>query len=527
LIDTRVHILRNQSLIGACLFVVGLWLAWQIGGKIATDDLLPIAFLALGVAAFIVALVILRNWRLGFYFFIIWLLFEDLIRKFLGNNLALFFGKDVLAFLTYISFYIDARRRKQSLFRPTFLIPLLLFIWLAAIQVFNVNSPHILYGLLGMKVYFFYIPLMYVGYSLISNDEDLRKFLVLNVGLAGIICALGIVQAIVGGSFLNPKVLAPELRGASDLDKVTPLTNQVFSLPTSVFVSPGRFGLYLILSAILIIGTVGFLLLYTKRSRKLAYLVFGLVASAILLSGTRGTVMYAGISALAITAGLLWGAPWRQREVHRLVKAIRRVFVGAALGLAAAVLFFPQSVSPRLDFYLETLSPNSSAYEGTARGWDYPIYNLELAFTDPNWIWGNGTGIASLGTQYVAKILGTHPPETWVEEGYGNLILEMGILAPFLWIYWTTFLIIGMWKLLRTLRQTRYFPIAFAIFWYAFLLLFILTFSGLSAYQNYVGNAYLWLLIGIFYRLPELWTQSRTLSVLSARQSGSAVSCSY
>ncbi|HTV60795.1 MAG TPA: hypothetical protein VMJ93_18115 [Verrucomicrobiae bacterium] len=527
MLNARVHALRNQSLIGFCFLVVSLWLAWQIGGKIATDDLKPLAFLAVGIAAFAMALVILRNWRFGFYFFIIWLLFEDFIRKFLGNNMAIYFAKDILAGLTYVSLYVDVRRGKEKLFHPKFLLPLLLFIWLAAIQVFNTNSPNVLYGILGMKVYFFYVPLMYVGYAIIRNDEDLRKILVLNVALAGVISGLGIIQAIVGNSFLNPKVLAPELRELGDLDKVTPLTDQVFSLPTSVFVSSGRFGFYLVLATILILGTVGFLLLYTNRSRKLSYIVMGLVGGGVIFSGSRTAVMYSGISAIIIAAGFMWGAPWRWGEAHRLIKAIRRTFIGAALGLTAVVLLFPQAVAPRIAFYTETLSPSSSAYEMTDRGWNYPIENLELAFTNPNWVWGNGTGTASLGTQYVAKILGTHAPEIWVEEGYGILIIEMGILAPFLWIAWTTVLLIGMWKVLRGLRETRYFPAAFAIFWYALLLLVFFTFTGLAAYQNYIGNAYLWLLVGIFYRLPELRAHSQTHSILSARQTAAPSALSH
>lgn len=505
-------------MIGISLLLIGTWLAWQIGDKIAANDLKPLAFLALGVAAFSGAVTILRNWRIGFYFFVVWLLFEDFFRKFLGNNMAIYFGKDVLAGLTYISLYIDIRRGKEKVFRPSFLLPLLLFIWLAAIQVFNTNSPSFLYGILGMKVYFFYVPMMYVGYSLIRNDEDLRKILVLNIILAGLICSVGIAQAILGNGFMNPRVLAPELQELGDLDKVTPISNQIFNLPSSVFVSSGRFALFLVFAAILVMGTVGFLLLYTKRSRKLAYAVLGLVAGAVLFSGSRSSVMYSGISAVVIAAGFLWGAPWRRREAHRLTKAIRRASIGAALGLIAVLTLFPQEATSRLNFYEETLSPNSSAYEGAYRGWDYPIYNLELAFTNSNWIWGNGTGTGSLGTQYVAKILGTQPPETWVEEGYGTMILEMGILAPFLWILWSTLLLVSMWKVLRSLRQTRYFPIAFAIFWYAFMLLTILTFQGLGAYQNYVTNAYLWMLVGFFYRLPELLAHSQTRSILTAQQ---------
>jgi len=158
-------------------------------------------------------------------------------------------------------------------------------------------------------------------------------------------------------------------------------------------------------------------------------------------------------------------------------------------------------------YYAETLNPNSSAYEAGYRSWDYPIANLELAFTRPNWVLGNGIGTASLGVQYVAKLIGRRPPDLWVEEGFGVLIVEMGIIAPFLWILWTTALLYYSWKIVRRLRGSRLFPIAVAIFWYAFVLLYPNTFGGLSWYQNYICNAYLWLLVGILFRLPDLLGQ--------------------
>ena len=151
------------------------------------------------------------------------------------------------------------------------------------------------------------------------------------------------------------------------------------------------------------------------------------------------------------------------------------------LGLAAIILIFPAEVGSRLAFYGETLLPNSSAYEAGYRAWDYPIHNLMLAFTNPNWVMGNGIGLASLGSQYVSKLLGQPPFTLWVEEGYGQLIIEMGIVAPFLWIAWTAALLYSMWQVLRGLRQTRFFPIGFAIFWYAFLLLYPFTYGGLVA----------------------------------------------
>ena len=103
----------------------------------------------------------------------------------------------------------------------------------------------------------------------------------------------------------------------------------------------------------------------------------------------------------------------------------------AALGLGVLLLVFPEQAGSRIAFYTETLNPNSSAYEGGTRAWDYPIRNLVAAFDHPTWVYGNGIGTGALGSQYVGRLIGERPPSIGVEEGYGELIVEMGILAPF------------------------------------------------------------------------------------------------
>jgi len=201
-----------------------------------------------------------------------------------------------------------------------------------------------------------------------------------------------------------------------------------------------------------------------------------------------------------------------------MVKAIRRSFIVASLGLAAILLLFPDQAGSRLAFYTETLSPNSSAYEGQTRAWNYPLMNLELAFTNKNWVLGNGIGTASLGGQYVARFTGSQPLNIWVEEGYGLLIIEMGIVAPFVWLLWTGALVFTGWRVLLRLRQTRLFPIGCAILWYVFLLLYPLTFGGMVPYQNFVTNAYLWLLVGILFRLPVLLTQTLDPGIVGSQE---------
>lgn len=494
---------RGQTLIGASFFAIGLLVAWQVGAKIVANDVRSIIFAAMGFAMCVVAVAIVRNWRTGFYFFLFWLMFEDLARKYMGNGLAFFFGKDILLGLTYLSFFVSVRRRRENTLRPPFLFFLSLFFWLGVLQMFNQNSPNIWYGLLGIKIYFLYVPLMFVGYALIRDDESLRRFLVVNALLAVVIAAAGILQGVLGNSFLNPSNLAPELQTLGDLQK-TNLSGVVFNLPDSVFVSSGRFASYLAVAFILSMGAAGYLLLYTKRSRKLMFFTIGILGVAALLSGSRGTFVSLILTASLLSAGFLWGAPWRWKQGYRMLKAVRRSAIVAAAGLIVLFVLFPRQAGSRLQFYAETLLPNGGNYELGTRTWDYPVDNFLAVFSKPNWIVGNGIGTSALGTQYVAKLTGQPPPEIGVEEGYGTMIIEMGVLAPILWILWTAALVYYSWKVVRGLRETRFFPIGLAIVWYAVLLLFIWTYGSLSGYENYICNAYLWLLVGILFRLPNL-----------------------
>ncbi len=76
-----------------------------------------------------------------------------------------------------------------------------LFFWWAVIRVLNPNSPSYLYGFLGLKIDFFYAPLMFVGYALIRSDEDLHEFLVVSMLLAAAVAGLGVIQLSSGPDF--------------------------------------------------------------------------------------------------------------------------------------------------------------------------------------------------------------------------------------------------------------------------------------------------------------------------------------
>ena len=506
MLETRIEQFRATKLPLIVLTLAAVGAAWVLAGWIVAGSSSELVMGGLGLTALAIVMAILENWRRGVYLFFVWLLFEDLARKYLGNNMYIYFGKDVLVGVTYLACFTSLRRQRALRFRPAFLMPFMFFVWLGVLQVFNPNSPHILYGALGLKLYFYYAPLIFVGYALVETEHDLRKMLMFNAGLALLVAALGTTQAIRGPEFLNPRELAPELRPLGQLYRAAPVSGELLYRPTSVFVSDGRFAAYLILAWLLALGTAGYLFLRTKRGRKLTLAAVATLAAGIIFSGSRGTLMWTGGSTLILAAALLWGVSWRWRQAHRLIKAIRWSILLAGIAVLFLVEVFPRAVGSRLDFYSEALLPTSPRSELAYRSWDYPVKNLGLAFQYPDWPYGYGLGTASLGVQYVSRFLGEPAPGIGVENGYGGLILEMGILGLVLWLVWVLTLLVSGWKVITRLRETPYFPVGFAIYWFIFLLTIPFTFMSLAPYQNFVLNAYFWLLVGVLFRLPSLLT---------------------
>jgi hypothetical protein len=481
------------------LFVVGLAGLFGIYVGLERTDLLPLVLL--GLAAALVGLAVLSNWRRGLYVLLVWIVLEDLPRKYLGNNMLIFFSKDAVATLVYLAFLTARTPQDLPRLRPRFLLPLILFAAWAVVEVLNPNSPSPLYGLIGLRLYFFYVPLMFVGYALVRDEKDLRRFLRFNLAVAAIVGALGIAQGVIGLDFLNPPNLAPELALAK-LVRQAPITGALVPRPTSVFVSDGRFAWYMLVMFLLGIGSLVWLWARRDRATWGVAGALGIIVAAIVMSGSRGTFMYMLGSTAVFTAAMLWGSRARLRPTF--VRALLPGLAFGGLGLVVVLALFPEAVGARWSFYYETIAPWSPTSELSWRVWNYPITNFLGAFTYPGWPLGHGTGTSSLGVQYVTRLFGLPAPDIGVESGYGTLILELGVPGLTLWLLWTSVLVREGWRVVRRLRGSVLFPVGFAIGWFAFLLLFPFTFGGMQPYQNYVFNAYLWLLLGILWRLPEV-----------------------
>ena len=489
------------TLIGLGIVLILAYEAAQLilEGNISTLILSAMVFVGLAVVV-----AVLNNWRRGMYLLLTWIVFEDLARKYLGNNMAVFFGKDFLALVVYLSFFISRRAERVKIFKPPFLLPLMLFVWYGVIQALNPISTSIFFGLLGMKIDFLYIPLIYIGYAFIENDEDLRRFFAYNSVLVLIVVGLGITQSVLGHTFLNPAQMQEDIRELSTSYRVSPISGAIAYRPTSVFVSAGRLQNFLLISWLVALGFSGYLLLRSKKHRFLAFLTVGVVGVGSIMSASRSVFLYTASSVLVIVAAFLWGSPWRQGEARRTVRAIFRGTIFAAAALFLMMTFLPDQVSSRFAIYRETLSPDSPTSELVFRTRDYPWHNFMLAFQHEHWLFGYGIGTSSLGVQYVARILHAPPMNIGVESGYGQLVVEMGVPGLLLWLLLSFSVAISAWKVVVRLKGTPWFPIGFVIFWYAFLLMIPIAFYGFVVYQDFIVNAYLWILLGILFRLPTL-----------------------
>jgi hypothetical protein len=269
-------------------------------------------------------------------------------------------------------------------------------------------------------------------------------------------------------------------------------------------VSAGRYANFTLLAWLLVLGFSGYLLLRHKQGRIPTFIAIAVTATGEFLTTSRGVFMWGMINILATSVAFIWGAPWKQGEALPVFRGIRRALIGIGLGFVLLFTAFPDALLTRLAIYEAALLPSSPSSELTYRGWDYPVLNFLNAFSYDRWPYGYGIGTGGLGAQYVTRIFKVKPPGAGVESGFGTLVTEMGIGGLILWLAMSLAITVSAWKIVKKLKGSPLFPLGFVIFWYAFVLLFPITFTAIHAYEDFLLNAYLWLLLGILFRLPSL-----------------------
>ena len=457
---------------------------------------------------------VLRDWRMGIIGFSIWIVFEDLIRKSLGGALIVYFVKDMLIAITYLSYAVSGWLGRREKFNNPIAGPLLLCVGWALVQCFNPNLTSAWVPIIGLRMTFFYVPMIYLGYSYVDSEKRLRNFglLMLSVGL--LVSVGGILQSIWGLQFLNPETPAEVFRLYAA--RYSPVSGLEVPRISSVFVDPGRYSHYVLLLFFVGLGLLG--LLYAAKERRFLSLIrfwswicwIG-ASIGLYVSGQRATFIWVALTVFALLVDQALSFLRRGRGASvRTSRLLVRLGVAVALGVGVALLFFPERFTAAYHLYLESLNPARSGAEVTTRPGGYWRGTVE-AFN----LLGHGTGSASLGLQYIslldprAKI----PPPA-VEGGYAAVLWEWGVVGLVVWLWWTIRLLQKLWVATSKVAGSPYYMYGFSALLYTFFILFAWFFLGLQIYQNYITQAYLWFLAGVAFKLPQL---ARTQAESAAR----------
>src|ERR1700680_605535 len=102
---------------GLVMGLVVLGLVWELATWIIAGSDQTLIMFGLGIVVVAIVVHIMNDWRSGILLFLVWLLFEDLARKYLGNSMWVYFAKDFLIGVAYASYYIAKRKGLVDVFK--------------------------------------------------------------------------------------------------------------------------------------------------------------------------------------------------------------------------------------------------------------------------------------------------------------------------------------------------------------------------------------------------------------------------
>jgi hypothetical protein len=486
-----------------------LLLAVVAGGLVTATIAIPsplrISPLAvIGVLVFALSIpFLLRHWTFAVGVLVVWLVLEDLFRKLAGNDIRLYFVKDAIFVVVIIALFLDPanRRRWQEATGGTRYLLYALVAW-ALIMSVPAAAADWRVPLLGLRLDFMYAPLVVAGFALGSRRATLRASLLFAAGVAGAVSLIGIFQATIGPSFLSP---GQETPGLINLELFRGVGSTVVYRPTATFVDPGRFASLAVLGLAMSLAAFT---LYRGRRRLLAVVLAALNGGGVWVSGGRAGLVIGVILVLfAAVAGPL--AEGRLAISRALV--LIGVVASASVVLASVL---PGVVGDRLEWYSQTLDPRSANSEWTQRGRAY-VTNTRAGL-EIGGVFGRGTGTESLGKQYLSGDPDVTYGRYTVEGGYASIAVEWGILGVGLWLAWSISWVARQWRAINAARGHRSAAAGFVLLGWMLFFLFFGFVGGLQGFQNYVANAYFWLLSGVMFALPQ-----------AARDQGPVTSASF
>ncbi|MGB3650534.1 MAG: hormogonium polysaccharide biosynthesis protein HpsL [Rivularia sp. (in: cyanobacteria)] len=478
---------------GGVGLVLGIAAFFAGGIKLALPAMMGVIVLALSY----------KYPRQALFGFVFYVPFAGTVTYLLGGNAILQLAKDGFYVPAAIALWQKCRKQNlpfiipQDIKKPLFIllglcICTLLFV--NAMQQFNPppvplfktppKSMPLGMGLLGLKVFMGYIPLMTCAYYLIRNKKDFLFVSRVQVVLILVCCLLGVVQyalLVVGicegtrdavGQDLFKATLSARCFIGGSL--VYSPSQGMIRLP-GTFVAPWQWAWFLISSTFFTFGT-GF------SDPDAKWRIVGLLSLAAVfvnavISGQR--IALALVPTCLVLLLLLTG---QFANLKRFVP----IFGGLVLVLTIAIASNPAVVQERLDSFIDRWNA-SPPYEFITQQFEEVSHNTKNPF-------GNGLGKATNS----ARIMGP----TWlIETYYPKVMFEVGILGVLGFLGLVTTLTITGFKTYRKVKNRNFRGYGAALW------VFILFISYNTYYYPLDVDpvaVYYWFFAGVLFKLPEI-----------------------
>ncbi|HXO22256.1 MAG TPA: hypothetical protein VOA87_20245 [Thermoanaerobaculia bacterium] len=400
--------------------------------------------LVVGAAAVLWSMV---RWRQAVQIGMVLVVLEGAIRKWLvpGAQDLAYFAKDVFFLGAYLGYLRSpARLRFPPARLPALYVTLGASAILGLLEIFNPELPNVLVGILGVKSYFFYVPLLFVLPATFRSDVELGRFLRRYALLSIPVGLLALAQ------FFSPSSSALNTYArASDEGYVTTFGSSNFVRVTGTFSYISGYASYLFATAILILAILGTIGWRFKRNLWI-YLALGMTLLGMLMTGSRGPVF---------TLILLFPLYWWLTVVRERQGGATLPRLVLALGLLAVFLSYagPQAIG---------------AFEGRAMGGEDTLSRFTAPFTSPYEVLPDvglfGYGIGSTHQTATAVTKGI-VPYSWlrgleVEVESGRVMIELGPVGFVLVYFARIYLIFFAFRQVLALSTTFHRAVATAAF---------------------------------------------------------------
>jgi hypothetical protein len=472
--------------------------------------------------------------RQALWFFLIYMPFSGTITYWVGGGNALFqLSKDIFYIPALIALIIDIRKqRKPILVNKKLILTLSILVAFALLTLLLVNGSQqfilpycdslsednifllapdgsylldpetnlviktpckdgipLLQGILGLKVFLGYIPLIFVGYYLIENKKQLIFLGRLLLVLAIICCSLGLVQyamlasgicegtrGAIGGELFKASLQAKCFVGGSLL--YSPSQGQI-RLP-GTFVSPWHWAWFLIANSF-----ITFTVAFTDTSFLWRTAGLGGLALVMMNSIVSGQRLALALVPICVVISLILTG-----QIANLKRFIP-FGIGLALILTSVATYKPEVVQQRVDSFV--------ARWNTAPPHEFVLEQFDFAIGQQKGILGRGLGKATTSARAFGStaLVETYHPKLLYEVGYPGLIAFM---------LFVTNLVIVTFSSYRKVKDKTInsFGSSFWVF-----ILIISYFPYWYPLDTDPVGVYYWLFAGILLKLPLIEKQEQ------------------